>query len=97
MAEHLGASLPSTSRLIAGLEAQDLIERNGNKDDRRQVELAITPRGTDVLGGAREATLSRIDEELTHLDEAQRRSLGYAMGLLRRLFDPTLMAERGEF
>ena len=91
----LGASFNRVHGDWAG-EAQDLIERSGNKDDRRLVELAITPRGTDVLGGARDATLSRIDEELTRLDEAQRRSLGYAMGLLRRLFDPTLTAERGE-
>lgn len=91
VAEHLGASLPSTSRLIAGLEAQDLIGRSGSRDDRRLVELVITPEGAKVMDSARASTLARIDEELALLDDEQRRLLAKAMHLLRKIFDPTTM------
>jgi DNA-binding MarR family transcriptional regulator len=75
-----------------------LVVRNGNKDDRRQVKLVITPKGAEVMDAARAATLERIDGELAGLDKEQRLQLGNAMELLRRVFDPSFMTagkERG--
>jgi DNA-binding MarR family transcriptional regulator len=92
VAEHVGSSLPSASRLVAGLEAQDLVVRRGSKDDRRQVMLAITSKGAEVMDAARGATLARLDEELSELDKEQRVLLGDAMDLLRRVFDPSHLA-----
>jgi len=95
VAEHVGSSLPSASRLVAGLEAQDLIARRGSKDDRRQVKLAITVKGASVMDAARGATLARLDQELSALDKEQRVLLGDAMDLLRRVFDPALAGTGG--
>jgi len=98
VAEHVGSSLPSASRLVAGLESQDLVVRKGSKDDRRQVKLAITSQGTEVMDAARAAALEHIDGELAGLDKEQRVLLGSAMELLRRIFDPaftTANKERG--
>jgi DNA-binding MarR family transcriptional regulator len=96
VAEHVGASLPSASRLVAGLEAQDLVERSGSEDDRRQMKLMITREGAQVMDAARAATLERIDEELASLDKEQRVLLGSAMDLLRGLFDPAFLAANKE-
>lgn len=90
VAEHVGSSLPSASRLVAGLESQDLVQRSGSKDDRRQVMLAITPKGASVMDAARGATLARLDQELIALDGEQRALLGAAMDLLRKIFDPAV-------
>jgi DNA-binding MarR family transcriptional regulator len=91
VAEHLGASLPSTSRLITGLQEQDLIERSGSKDDRRLLELLITPQGAEVMDSARAGTLTRLDEELAPLNDRQRALLEKAMVLLRDIFAPAGM------
>jgi len=96
VAEHVGSSLPSASRLVAGLEAQDLVARTGNKDDRRQMKLAITVRGSEVMDTARAATLERIDHELAGLDREQRVLVGHAMELLRSIFDPSFVNAQKE-
>jgi DNA-binding MarR family transcriptional regulator len=94
VAEHLAASLPSTSRLIAGLQARNLIERRGNKDDRRLIELLATPRGRRVMDSARSATLACLDLQLAKLQQPQQVRLGNAMVLLKKLFEPALPALR---
>ncbi len=92
VAEHLGASLPSTSRLIGGLQSQDLLERSGSKDDRRLIELVTTPRGTAVMDSARSATLTCIDRRLANLDDRQRILIRNAMELLKTVFEPSAAA-----
>jgi len=96
VAEHVGASLPSASRLVAGLEAQELVERSGSEADRRQVKLLITRQGAEVMDAARAATLEHIDAELRGLDKEQRAQLGNAMDLLRRIFDPAFITANKE-
>ncbi|MCE9520750.1 MAG: MarR family transcriptional regulator [Verrucomicrobia bacterium] len=88
LAEHLAASLPIASRMMAALELQKLIKRGGGKNDRRVMELAITAKGLSVLDSARRATLAQIDGKLAQLSDAQRISLGKSMDLLRKLFGP---------
>src|SRR5690349_50071 len=52
VAEHIGASLPTTSRIVTGLVRKKLLRRGGSAADRRQLELAITARGLSVLNSA---------------------------------------------
>ena len=90
VAEHLGASLPTASRLIGGLETKGLLRRRGCKDDRRQVELIITRQGAAVMDGARGATLAEMEAEMMGLNERQRDLITRAMGLLHGVFDPAV-------
>ena len=92
VAEHLGASLPTVSRLIGGLEGKGLLTRSGCRDDRRQLELVITRQGAAVLDRARAATLAKMREEMATLKDEQRKLITRAMRLLRRVFDPALPA-----
>jgi DNA-binding MarR family transcriptional regulator len=92
VAEHLGISLPATSRLIGGLQTRGLVQRRDRKDDRRQLELAITARGAGVLSAARAATLASMREELSGLDNVQRELVVRAMRLLRGVFEPVRAA-----
>src|SRR3954453_22111166 len=46
VADFLGAAPPTASRIVSGLVGAGLVVRREHADDRRQVELALTPRGT---------------------------------------------------
>src|SRR5437868_8242048 len=45
VAEHLGSSQPSASRLITGLVSRGLVKREESADDRRQIQLVLTSEG----------------------------------------------------
>src|SRR5438105_4236858 len=45
VAEHLGCSLPTASRLVTGLVSKGLISRRTGSGDRRQLALELTDKG----------------------------------------------------
>ena len=49
LADHLGLTLPSTSKLVDGLVNQKIIIRHELKEDRRRLMLALTKNGEDIL------------------------------------------------
>jgi DNA-binding MarR family transcriptional regulator len=89
VAGHLGASVPSTSRLIADLESQRLVARRSNAKDRRVIELAVTSKGAAVTVSARSATIDRITEALAAFSDREQAAIAKAMDLLQRQFLPT--------
>src|SRR5256885_10802339 len=89
VAEHLGCTQPSASRLVTGLVDRGLLTRRESRDDRRQVELALTARGRSILGSARDAPQKRLADEIRHLPEDQRQSVVAAMKILQNVFDCT--------
>jgi DNA-binding MarR family transcriptional regulator len=50
LSDHLGISRNTVSALLNALEEQGLIERQLNRDDRRQFVIRITPAGIDLVG-----------------------------------------------
>lgn len=89
IAEHLGSSQPSASRLISGLVTRGLVKRNECADDRRQVTLVLTPKGKNVQAMSHRATQERLAEEIAHLPEDKRRIVISAMEILLDVFGPT--------
>jgi DNA-binding MarR family transcriptional regulator len=89
VAEHLGSSQPSASRLISGLVTRGLVARKECEDDRRQVMLVLTPRGREVQAKSHRATQERLAEEVVHLPEEKRRAIVLAMKILLDVFGPT--------
>lgn len=86
VADHLGSSLPTASRLVQGLVEQGLLARQGCPDDRRQLALAITDRGRSVLQTAWAGTQNKLSAKLQTLSPAQRQSVVEAMRLLKGVF-----------
>ncbi|HSI37236.1 MAG: MarR family winged helix-turn-helix transcriptional regulator [Phycisphaerae bacterium] len=86
VAEHLGSSMPTASRLVTGLVGKGLLTRKGRADDRRQVTLALTAKGESVLDTAQAATRDGVAEKLEQLGELERKTLAAAMDLLGRVF-----------
>jgi len=86
VAEHLGVSQPSASRLITGLVTKGFVTRKECIEDRRQIALLLTTRGKAALAAAQEATQKRLAEEIAHLPPAERKTVAEAMNLLHDVF-----------
>jgi DNA-binding MarR family transcriptional regulator len=90
VAEFLGSSLSTTSRIVSGLVEKGFIRRCERAGDRRNVELALTPRGAAAVETSRRATMAQLAGELATLNESDRTILLRAMQSLHTLFAPGL-------
>jgi DNA-binding MarR family transcriptional regulator len=86
VAEHLGLSVPATSRLVEGLVARDYVVRQHSATDRRTVELTIAPRGSASFAAARQTTHMQLAARLQSLAPAELETLASALRALRPLF-----------
>jgi DNA-binding MarR family transcriptional regulator len=95
VAEFLGASMPTTSRIISGLVSKGFVHRCEQFADRRCVDLALTARGRSVMEKARRATSRQLAAELAALDHEQRKAVLLGMQSLRSLFAPPVRLASG--
>ncbi len=86
VAEHIGSSLPSASRLVAALVDHGLVGRKTDVCDRRQCRLGLTMDGGAVLKKAWAGTHDFMAHKVAALSGPQRRAIVEAMGLLRNVF-----------
>ncbi len=86
VAEHIGLTLPSMSKLVDGLVARGLITREPCAKDRRRVTLGITARGRALWETAHDATLSSLADRLEPLSESERTTVIRAMHVLQHVF-----------
>lgn len=85
VAEHLGISMPSASRLIDALVNRRLVDRM-LAADRRKVTLNLLPAGADLRLKARQRTQQGLDATFQRLTPAQRRALAKSLATLGELF-----------
>lgn len=89
VAENLGASLPTTSRIVAGLVTKGLAVRKTSAEDRRQCQLRLTPTGRAALTAGRRATEDQLAAEVASMTNEQRVIVVEAMKLLGDVFGRT--------
>jgi len=89
VAENLGASMPTASRMVSGLVSKGFVARKAHPTDRRQASLVMTAKGRSALNTARQATQEGIARELARLGDAERAMICRAMGLLADAFAGT--------
>lgn len=90
VADFLGASLPTASRIVSGLVSKGFVHRCERSKDRRCVKLGLTPKGRTAMDSARLATIPRLADEIDRLEADQRAQLFAALQALRSLFAPEL-------
>ncbi len=83
VAEHIGLTLPTVSKMIDRLEAQRMIARQDCADDRRRVQLSLTKTGQLVLSRAAAATQERLARLLAVLGPDDVATIVQAMHFLR--------------
>ena len=86
VAEKLGSSLPTVSRIVSGLVAHGLVDRKICAQDRRKVSLRLTVRGEATLEAARAGTQAALASRLADLTIGDRATLARAFALLSALF-----------
>jgi DNA-binding MarR family transcriptional regulator len=86
LAEHLGLSVPSASRMIQGLVVKGFVVREPGESDRRQISLTLSERGRAVMKNAQRKTEAQLADVLTRLSADQRGEVAHAADLLREAF-----------
>src|SRR5207302_4332277 len=78
VAEHLGLSTPSASRMIQTLVTKGFVVREAATGDRRQIALHLSERGRAVMKAAQRHTEGRIAQVLGELSSDERAELSRA-------------------
>jgi len=86
IAEFIGLTPPSMSKLVDGLVARQLVTRDFSTSDRRRVILALTPAGQATFQATRTATQAFLARRLAGLPAEERAVVTQAMQILRPLF-----------
>ena len=86
LAEHLGLTLPSVSKLVDGLVKQKLITRKESTTDRRMLTLMLTQSGAAIVDSARDDARINLAQKLKHLSDEELETISQAMQLLRPIF-----------
>jgi DNA-binding MarR family transcriptional regulator len=88
VAEHIGLTLPSMSKIVEGLVVRKFVTRQTHPVDRRRMTLALTARGLTALQSSRATTRACLAEDLAALSDRQRDIIVQAMEILRPVFTP---------
>jgi Transcriptional regulators len=89
LAEHLGLTPPSTSKLIDILLNRGLLVRESCPDDRRRIAMHLTAKGGQSLDQVDQATLKRVIAQIDALSPAQIETITQAMQIIRNTFKET--------
>jgi DNA-binding MarR family transcriptional regulator len=86
LAEQIGLTLPSMSKLVDGLLGRKLLTRETLAGDRRRVTLELTLRGHATLQSAYAFAQAHLSKRLAVLPEGDRLTVVHALQALRPLF-----------
>lgn len=79
---------PATmSKLVSDLEAEGLVAKRANAEDKRSVSIEVTARGRALMERARAQRLALLQRRLAALSAAERAHLNAAVALIERLVD----------
>ena len=87
LAEHLGLTLPSASKLVDGLVKQKFVVRKISSVDRRKVTLGLTSTGDSLIGSARAKARANLAQKLKNLPDADLQTVSQAMKILHPIFN----------
>ena len=88
VAEHVGLTLPSASRLVDLLVERGLLRRRTASADRRRIMLAATPRGQTLMESVRAGVQTRVARRLAELAPEVRSALLHGLEGLQLAFLP---------
>ena len=86
LAEHLGLTLPSASKLVDGLVKQKLLTRKESAEDRRRLTLMLTQTGTSIVDSARASARIHLADKLKRLSDDDLETISQAMLILHPIF-----------
>jgi DNA-binding MarR family transcriptional regulator len=78
-------SVPTVTRMLAGMERDGLVKRERDADDRRVIWVRPTARGTRILTEGRKRRVAALTSELAKLDRADLAALDRAVSIIERV------------
>lgn len=87
LAEHDKVQRPSMTRTVAALEERGLVTRAAHPDDRRQVVVAVTDAGRDLIREVKRRRNAWLDRRLAKLTPAERGIVAQAAVILRKVVE----------
>jgi len=88
IADHVGFSVPSASRVVERLLQDGLLRRETFPEDRRRVVLTLTEAGSREIARARDAAGRYLGQRLDTLDAEAQEEMTRSLQLLRKTFAP---------
>ncbi|MDX1477081.1 MAG: MarR family transcriptional regulator [Saprospiraceae bacterium] len=85
ISERMIDKMSNTSRLVDKLVAKGLVLRETCPNDRRQVDILMTPAGHEVLTAASEAMEANVQNMFGHLDTSELNKLNELLDKLRTI------------
>ena len=95
LANHIGLTLPSMSKLIDGLVSRRLVTRTAHSTDRRRICLSLTPLGREELKAAHRSTERYLADRMSGLGETELQAVAQAMQVLKSLFAEEFRPPKG--
>lgn len=86
VAEHVGLTLPSVSKMVDGLQERNLLKREIDAQDRRKITLNLTEYGQSTLQAAQTVTQTHLTKVLAQITPDEQLVIAQAMRMLRTLF-----------
>ena len=86
LAEYLGLTLPSVSKLVDGLVKQKLVIRQESEVDRRRLTLVLTQSGASIVNSSRAGAQANLAKKLSCLSEDELETISKAMQFLHPVF-----------
>ena len=78
-------SVPTVTRMLAGLERDGLLKRERDASDRRVTWIRPTPKGSRILVEGRRRRIAALASELAELDRGVLEALDRAIAIIERL------------
>jgi MarR family transcriptional regulator for hemolysin len=86
LAEHLGLTPPSASKLVEELVRRRLLERATSTADRRRLRLGVSPAGRRLLEAVLRETQAGLSAELARLKPEDLETVSRGLQALRACF-----------
>jgi DNA-binding MarR family transcriptional regulator len=86
IAEHVGLTLPSASKLVQGLARRGYFRRSAHPSDRRVSIVTLTPKGHRALESARRAARQHLAGMLRAVPPRQRAQFAAGLTAIRPIF-----------
>ncbi|MDX9954778.1 MAG: MarR family winged helix-turn-helix transcriptional regulator [Anaerolineae bacterium] len=96
LADLQGVSLPTMSKLVQGLEARALVERERDEVDHRRIVLALTPVGRSAYEDLLHCTEQHIVDWISTMTPEDRSQVIHALEQLDRLFSQVTLTSACE-
>jgi DNA-binding MarR family transcriptional regulator len=89
LAEAEQVALPTISRIVAALVAEELVERRADARDRRAIHLIVTPKGMEVLREGQRRRTAQLGNLLAQLTPAEQETIEHAIASMERMLRGT--------